>query len=258
MLGGVIAPGHPLGNLYFTAWSHSLIAQSLNLAGDLKLGSYRELSLSSNELTTVKIPYRTMFLTQIWGTVFGAFINYVVMISIVNEHRDLLLNSNGNYAWSGASFQSLNNQATTWALASDLYTAAGRYYLVPIGLAIGFAAVLVHRIIVHVSLSIWISLISVCSPDSRTRSQGYQPAHPHRLFRSLGVPADSDITRLQYHRLRTVRSILPPKLPAPNLQRLLVLGHRGVGRRKFALYLHLVIRRVWRCRVSTSIPDLVG
>jgi hypothetical protein len=170
MLGGVIVPGHPLGNLYFTAWSHSLIAQSLNLAGDLKLGSYRELSLSSNELTTVKIPYRTMFLTQVWGTVFGAFINYVVMISIVNEHRDLLLNSNGNYAWSGASFQSLNNQATTWALASDLYTAAGRYYLVPIGLAIGFAAVLVHRIIVHVSLSIWITLISVCPPNSRTRS----------------------------------------------------------------------------------------
>jgi len=42
MLGGIIIPGHPLGNLYFTAWSHSLIAQSLNLAGDLKLGSYRE------------------------------------------------------------------------------------------------------------------------------------------------------------------------------------------------------------------------
>ena len=42
MLGGVIIPGHPLGNLYFTAWSHSVISQSLNLAGDLKLGSYRE------------------------------------------------------------------------------------------------------------------------------------------------------------------------------------------------------------------------
>jgi hypothetical protein len=42
MLGGVIVPGHPLGNLYFTAWSHSVISQSLNLAGDLKLGSYRK------------------------------------------------------------------------------------------------------------------------------------------------------------------------------------------------------------------------
>jgi len=156
MLGGVIIPGHPLGNLYFTAWSHSVISQSLNLAGDLKLGSYRE---PSNHLygwpranKTVKIPYRTMFLTQIWGTVFGAFINYVVMISIVNQHRDLLLNSNGTYAWSGAYFQSLNNQATTWALSADLYSAGSRYILVPVGLALGFAAVFLHRVVVHVSL----------------------------------------------------------------------------------------------------------
>lgn len=42
MLGGVIAPGHPLGNLYFTACSRSVISQSLHLAGDLELGAYRE------------------------------------------------------------------------------------------------------------------------------------------------------------------------------------------------------------------------
>lgn len=42
MVAGSIVPGRPLGNLYFTAWSHSTIAQSLNLAGDLKLGEYRE------------------------------------------------------------------------------------------------------------------------------------------------------------------------------------------------------------------------
>jgi hypothetical protein len=77
-----------------------------------------------------------MFLTQIWGTVFGAFINYVVMISIVNQHRDL---------------QSLNNQATTWALSADLYSAGSRYILVPVGLALGFAIVFLHRVIVHVS-----------------------------------------------------------------------------------------------------------
>lgn len=92
-----------------------------------------------------------MFLTQVWGTVFGAFINYVVMISIVNEHRDLLLNSNGNYVWSGAYFQSLNNQATTWALSSDLYSAGSRYIMVPVGLALGLILVFLHRVVVHVS-----------------------------------------------------------------------------------------------------------
>lgn len=92
-----------------------------------------------------------MFLTQVWGTVFGAFMNYVVMISIVNQHRDLLVESNGNYAWSGAHFQSLNNQATTWALSADLYSAGSRYILVPVGLGLGFILVALHRAFVHVS-----------------------------------------------------------------------------------------------------------
>jgi hypothetical protein len=77
--------------------------------------------------------------------------NYVVMISIVNQHRDLLVESNGNYAWSGAHFQSLNNQATTWALSADLYSAGSRYILVPVGLGLGFILVALHRAFVHVS-----------------------------------------------------------------------------------------------------------
>jgi len=28
----------------------------------------------------VKIPARTMLLTQMWGTIFGGFVNYVVMV----------------------------------------------------------------------------------------------------------------------------------------------------------------------------------
>ena len=92
-----------------------------------------------------------MFLTQVWGTVFGAFINYVVMISIVNSHRDLLTETNGTYAWSGQFFQALNTTASTWALAKYLYTASGQYYLVPLGLVIGFGLVVVHKIFTRVS-----------------------------------------------------------------------------------------------------------
>lgn len=111
-----------------------------------------------------------MFLTQVWGTVFGAFINYVVMISIVNQHRDLLLNSNGTYAWSGAHFQSLNNQATTWALSADLYSAGSRYILVPVGLALGFGLVFIHRVIVHVS--VW------CFDVRKSTDIAVQTVHP--------------------------------------------------------------------------------
>lgn len=86
MVAGSLLPGRPLANLYFSAWSHSTIAQSLNLASDLKLGQYRECApgvegcVSNDSLTlptaAVKIPPRTMFLTQVLGTIYGAFINY--------------------------------------------------------------------------------------------------------------------------------------------------------------------------------------
>jgi hypothetical protein len=158
MLAGVTIPGRPLGNLYFSAWSHSVIAQSLNLAADLKLGEYRRSYLIiSNSFHScccvVKIPPRVMFLTQVWGTVFGAFINYVVMISVINEHRELLTDTNGSYAWSGQAFQSLDTQATTWALSRYMYTIGAEYVLVPVGLIIGFGLVLIHRVFANVSVT---------------------------------------------------------------------------------------------------------
>lgn len=103
--------------------------------------------------TIVKIPPRVMFLTQIYGTILGGFINYAVMISIVNANRDLLADSNGSAAWSGATIQSYNTNATSWALAKYLYGSGGMYYIVPIGLIIGAGIVAVHRIMSHVRQS---------------------------------------------------------------------------------------------------------
>jgi hypothetical protein len=45
-------------------WSHDVVSTSIGLAGDLKMGQY------------LKIPPRAMFLTQVWGTILGAIINY--------------------------------------------------------------------------------------------------------------------------------------------------------------------------------------
>jgi hypothetical protein len=91
-----------------------------------------------------------MFLTQIYGTIFGGFINYVVMISIVNNNRDLLVNTNGDSSWSGATIQSYNTNAASWALAKYLYKTGARYAIVPLGLVIGAAFVVVHRIVFYV------------------------------------------------------------------------------------------------------------
>ena len=87
-----------------------------------------------------------MLATQIYGTVLGGFINYVMMISIVSGNRESLVNSNGDNSWSGATIQAYNTNATAWALASYLYKSGGRYSIVPIGIAIGAAAVVAHRV----------------------------------------------------------------------------------------------------------------
>ena len=45
-------------------WSHDVVSTSIGLAGDLKIGQY------------LKIPPRVMFLSQVWGTILGAIVNY--------------------------------------------------------------------------------------------------------------------------------------------------------------------------------------
>ncbi|KAJ4292869.1 hypothetical protein N0V88_005527 [Collariella sp. IMI 366227] len=137
MLAGLILPERPIGNMYFAAWSHNVISNAVSLSNDLKMGEY------------LKIPPRVMFLTQVYGTILGGFINYAVMISIVGSNRKLLRDSDGNSSWSGATIQSYNTNATSWALAKYLYKTGGRYQMVPIGLGIGAAAVAVHRIIAY-------------------------------------------------------------------------------------------------------------
>lgn len=92
-----------------------------------------------------------MFLTQVYGTILGGFVNYAVMISVVSGNRELLRDSNGNSSWSGAAIQSYNTNATSWALAKYLYKAGTEYEMVPIGLGIGFGIVAVHRVFVYVS-----------------------------------------------------------------------------------------------------------
>jgi hypothetical protein len=90
-----------------------------------------------------------MFGTQIYGTILGGFINYAVMISIVNGNRDLLVDSNGNSSWSGATIQSYNTNATSWALAKYLYKTGAKYEIVPLGIVIGAGIVAIHRVVVY-------------------------------------------------------------------------------------------------------------
>ncbi|KAI4740403.1 peptide transporter [Aureobasidium sp. EXF-12298] len=134
MIAGLVLPGRPVGNMYFAAWSHNVITNTVNLCNDLKMGEY------------LKIPPRVMFITQIYGTILGGFLNYAIMISIVSGNAELLTSGNGNSSWSGATIQSYNTNASSWALAKYLYKAGKTYSTVPYGVAVGAAFVVAHRI----------------------------------------------------------------------------------------------------------------
>jgi hypothetical protein len=66
------------------------------------------------------------------------------MISITGAQRDILLNPTGTNIWSGQAVQSLNSNAITWSLAKELYGPSGPYFIIPMGIFIGFTITFLH------------------------------------------------------------------------------------------------------------------
>jgi hypothetical protein len=97
--------------------SKDIIATSIGLASDLKLGQY------------LKIPPRAMFIAQVWGALLGAFVNYAVMASIVSAQRETLLDPVGTAVWAGQNIQTLNSDAVTWSLAGYVYGIHGHVWV---------------------------------------------------------------------------------------------------------------------------------
>ncbi|KAK0610964.1 OPT oligopeptide transporter [Immersiella caudata] len=135
MLAGALIPEKPIGNMYFAAWSNNVITNSVYLSNSLKMGEY------------LKIPPQVMFLTQIYATVVGGFVNYFVMVFVVSGNRELLRSEDGNAIWSGASVQSYNTTATSWALAKYLYFDGLKYSIVPYGILLGIVLVSIHKLV---------------------------------------------------------------------------------------------------------------
>lgn len=55
MLAGLMMPGRPIGNMYFAAWSHNVIANAVNLSNDLKIGEYRKSRNSDFKFTSPRL-----------------------------------------------------------------------------------------------------------------------------------------------------------------------------------------------------------
>lgn len=159
-----------------------------------------------------------MFLTQIYGTIVGGFINYAVMISIVGSNRELLANTDGSSSWSGAYLQAFNTNASSWALAKYLYKAGGEYYMVPVGLAVGAGLVALQRLIIVVSFRCEslnhqvtdVSSFAVPSQDWQIQPRRDQHASVLAVCWFHPIQPVSDLRHSQLDHRRLLLPILPP------------------------------------------------
>ncbi|KAF9906100.1 hypothetical protein EC991_000967 [Linnemannia zychae] len=75
---GFIFPGKPIANMAFKCYGYMAMYQCHALLADLKLGVY------------MKIPPRSMFTAQLWGSLVGGIFNYLTMIVIIGARRSWL------------------------------------------------------------------------------------------------------------------------------------------------------------------------
>ncbi|KAG1875141.1 OPT oligopeptide transporter protein-domain-containing protein [Suillus tomentosus] len=138
MIAGYLHNGRPMANMFFVLYSFNTMAQAMLLLRDLKIAQY------------AKLPPRAAFTAQVIGTLLGAVLNYMLMNSIIDSQREILLSVDGTNIWSGQQPQSYNSQAIAWGgLAHELFSYGQRYQWVPLSYLIGLVAPLpfwiIHR-----------------------------------------------------------------------------------------------------------------
>ncbi|KZT11134.1 OPT oligopeptide transporter [Laetiporus sulphureus 93-53] len=140
MITAYIVPGRPVANMYGAMYGAHPMQQGILFLQDLKLGQY------------CKLAPRVTFCMQMAGTVVGAILNYIMMLSIINAQRPALLSIAGTRLWSGQNAQSYNSNAISWgALGPEMFGPHSTYRMVPISLAIG----LVLPIPFYIAYRIW-------------------------------------------------------------------------------------------------------
>ncbi|KAJ7261805.1 OPT oligopeptide transporter protein-domain-containing protein [Mycena haematopus] len=128
MIGGFIHPGLPNANMYFTLYAYNSVTQAQLLLRDLKIAQY------------TKLPPRAAFTAQVTGTLFGAVLNFVLMNSIIDNQRPILLSVEGTNIWSGQQPQQYNSQAVAWgglSVSHQLFAVNQRYQWVAWAYVVG-------------------------------------------------------------------------------------------------------------------------
>lgn len=74
-----------------------------------------------------------------FGTFIGSIISYIIMDTITESKREILLDISGTNIWSGQAVQSFNSQAIAWGgLANHLFSIGQRYQWLTLSFLIGF------------------------------------------------------------------------------------------------------------------------
>ncbi|CAG8532260.1 24732_t:CDS:10, partial [Gigaspora rosea] len=112
MVCGYVLPGRPIANVYFKCYGYMAMYQCLLLVSDLKLGHY------------MKVPPRSMFIAQLWGTILGGLINYWVLDLIIATKRPFIDGTSSDPTGQFAGYQSqiFNTASIVWGLIGPART----------------------------------------------------------------------------------------------------------------------------------------
>ncbi|SCV68448.1 BQ2448_569 [Microbotryum intermedium] len=192
VLGAALVPGNARASLYFQVglgmqirtivrfdrqlrlqlYSSNSVAQGAGMVADLKLAQY------------TKVPPRAMFIVQSAGTIFGSILSLVVMNSIINSHREILLSVEGSNLWSGNLVQSFNADAVTWgALGKEMWGLL-------IGLVIPIPFWIGHKVFPKLNLDKVVTPIICFSLGYLSVSRSYTLVSRHVLCHRALTPLD--------------------------------------------------------------------
>lgn len=82
---GYILPGRPIANVTFKTYGYISMSHAMSFLGDLKLGQY------------MKIPPRTMFMTQLIGTFIAGFVNLLTANWLLSTRPNICTPEGGHF-----------------------------------------------------------------------------------------------------------------------------------------------------------------
>ncbi|KAG0042933.1 hypothetical protein BGZ83_012015 [Gryganskiella cystojenkinii] len=124
---GYLLPGNQLANSVFKCYSYMTLYQCMNLTSGFKLGHY------------MKVPPRKIFITVLYGTIVGAFVNIQVLDWVLIYNRQALFDADPRSGWSFRNLDLFFSASLLWGAISPerLFAASSIYQFLPLCFILG-------------------------------------------------------------------------------------------------------------------------